>query len=144
MTETDDAGESADRRARHQELAKELLAAGSSYGEVAAEVGVVKRTIGRWMTEPEFRRDVSERRAQRLAEVTGQLATSALDVVGQVRLEVFEGETSADRVRAAALYMKLLVQLRHDAELEERLREVERRVGLVDTTDNTTQEGGER
>jgi len=38
----------------------------------------------------------------------------------------------------------LLVQLRHEAELEERLREVERRLGLIDAVDNSGPERDER
>jgi hypothetical protein len=137
MTEGDD------RRAAEQELAAELLATGLSYGEVAEELGRTSRTIGRWMANPKFRRLVSEQRAQRLAEVTGRLAMSALEVVGQVRYEVFDGESSADRIRAAGVYMKLLMQLRRDAELEDRLREAERRLGLHDNVDTTSADDDE-
>jgi transcriptional regulator with XRE-family HTH domain len=135
-----------DRRAVEQELAAELLASGLSYGEVAEELGRTARTIGRWMADPKFRRSVSERRTQRLAEVTGRLAMSAPDVVGQVRYEVFEAESSADRVRAAGLFMRLLMQLRRDAELEDRLGAVERRLGLLDNaeTPSTDEEGEQR
>src|SRR4051794_16926800 len=139
-SDPDGVSESQARRAAHHEIAKEMLAAGSSYAAVAEELHVTTRTIDRWMAVAAFRRDVSERRSRRVDEVTGLLAVSALDVVGQVRQEVFEATLSGDRIRAAGLYMKWLIELRHQEELEARLCEVERRLGIGTTFDDDDHE----
>jgi transposase-like protein len=97
--------EAEDRRAAQQQVVVELLAQGSSYADVAQEVGITSRTIPRWMADGEFRRRVSDRRGEILGEVTGQLVASAHDVVGQLRVEVFGAERSSDRIRAAQVYM---------------------------------------
>jgi hypothetical protein len=113
-----------------QELAIAALAAGSSHGEAAEVASVSKRTIVRWMTAPGFREEVDSQKAARVARVSGLLLDAGSEAVVVLRREL-DGERAVDRVRAASLLLSHGLRFRQHGEVEDRLREIERRLGLI-------------
>ena len=120
------------RRAAQDDILVEALASGHSYREAGELAGVNARTVARRMTDQEFVRRVSDRRGERVAEVTGKLVSASSDAVRVIHEQCLEAERPADRLRAAQLLLSLSVRFRHEHELEERLRAVEGRIGLAD------------
>lgn len=119
------------RRAAKKAQALILLGEGKHYPEVAAAVGIGKRTLAKWIADDEeFRQALSELRVAKTSELTSRMVSSAGDVVDMIYREAFEGERSADRIRAGALYVQLTIRLHHDADVEQRVRRVEEQLGL--------------
>jgi hypothetical protein len=122
--------ESARRRAASQEIAIEVLGKGGSYGHAGQAARKDPRTIGRWMTDPVFAARVSERRAEWVSQIAGELTASGPDAVMAIRREMVDAPRPSDRLRAAALLLTLGHRFREQYELDQRLRKVETRVGL--------------
>jgi hypothetical protein len=114
-----------------QQLAIAALAAGGSYGEAAGVAGVTSRTITRWMAMPEFRAEVQRQRSARVSRLSGLLLDAGDDAVGVLREEL-RADRSMDRVRAAALLLSHGLRFRQHVDLEDRLAEIERRLGIID------------
>lgn len=128
---TRNTGESADRRAAQQELVLEALARGCSYTKAGKLAGVTAKTVQRWMRDSGFARRLSDRRGDRLSEVTGLLLDGTADAVAVIRRECVDAERASDRLRAAALLLTLSTRMRDKLDVEARLAEVEAFVGLV-------------
>jgi hypothetical protein len=79
------------------------------------------------MADPVFAAQVSQRRGELVAEVTGQLTTLSSDAV-QVLRECLAADKPSDRMRAAHLILTLASRFRSDTELEARLVEIEARL----------------
>lgn len=103
------------------------LAQGMSYPAAGAAAGCTGRTVSRRMEAPDFAARVSKRRGERVAQVTGSLTAMSDDALGVLRSVMVEG-TTPERLRAAQVTLTLMVRLRHDTEIEERLAAVERRL----------------
>ena len=101
MSSGTDETESSRRRAAQQQIALEALAEGASYAHAGQAAGVDRRTIGRWMTDPDFSRRVSERRNECVAQITGELVAAGPDAVLAIRRELADADRPADRLRAA-------------------------------------------
>jgi hypothetical protein len=123
-------GESARRRAASQEIAIEILGEGGSYAHAGQAARKDPRTIGRWMTDPAFAARVSERRAEWVSQIAGELTASGPDAVMAIRREMVDAPRPSDRLRAAALLLTFGHRFREQYELDQRLREVEARVGV--------------
>jgi hypothetical protein len=81
---------------------------------------VSARTVRRRMSDPVFAADVSSRRAEHTAPLTGQLVTAGQGAV-TVLLGCLGAESEAVRLRAAQLILALGTQMRHAGELEDRI-----------------------
>lgn len=112
-----------------REIAAAALAAGRSYAETAAEAGRSKRTIVRWMAEPDFARTVADLRTERVSVVTGRLADLAPSAV-DVLTEALTSEDPGVRLRAAHLTLDWSMKLRRATDLEARILEIEHRQGI--------------
>jgi hypothetical protein len=75
------------------------------------------------MGDPRFAAEVSVRRGEQVATVTGQLVNAGADAV-QVLRDSLRSDSEAVRLRAAHLILTVGTQLRHARELEERLGRV--------------------
>lgn len=124
-------GEGAARRAAQQELAVEALARGCSYAQAGELAGVTAKTIQRWMRDGAFARLLSERRGDRLSQVTGLLLDATTEAVAVLRRECREAERASDRLRAASLLLTLAPRLHDRLDVDARLAEVEAFVGMV-------------
>jgi hypothetical protein len=117
------------RRDLSRTRAVEALVRGATYAEAGLEASVSARTIARWMCEPEFARSVSDGRTEMLNVVGGRLANVAPDAV-TVLTEIMMSESPSDRLRAAQQILTWSSRTRRDGDVEQRLLEVEARLGL--------------
>jgi hypothetical protein len=117
------------RRAAQDEILIAALAAGESYSAAAKIAGITSRTVARRMADPAFASEVSRRRGQIVAELTGKLTTLGADAVEVLR-DCLHAEKPSDQIRAAHLILSLLAKFRSDSEHEARLTELERLAGL--------------
>ena len=86
-----------------RQRAIDLVLAGRSHTEVAAELGCRRETVWRWSGEPAFAAELSARRVDRRGAVAAELDAGALDAVRLLRSLVGDAEApAAARVRAAA------------------------------------------
>jgi hypothetical protein len=115
------------RRAAQDELIIEALAAGLSYADAGASARVTARTVGRRMSEPEFAARVSQRRGERVSEITGALTTMSHDAIDVLRETMADGKPG-DQLRAAHLTLTLMSKFRSETEMEQRLASVERQL----------------
>lgn len=114
-------------REAQDEILVESLAQGMSFPASGTAAGCTSRTVSRRMADPEFAARVSRRRGERVAQVTGALTSMSEDALGVLRSTMSEG-TNSEKLRAAQLTLTLMVRLRHDTEIEERLALVEGRL----------------
>lgn len=120
-----DGGNEGDRRrAANDELIIEALAAGLSYADAGASARVTARTVGRRMSDPEFAACVSQRRGERVSEITGALTTMSRDAIDVLRAIMADGKPG-DQLRAAHLTLTLMSKFRSEIEMEQRLASVE-------------------
>ncbi len=108
------------RRPDEDELITAALVVGGTYAEAGTVAGVSERTVRRRMADPEFAAEVSRRRGERVAGITGQLVSIGPDAIGVIR-DCMAADTAGVRLRAAQLALALGVQFRHAQELEARL-----------------------
>jgi hypothetical protein len=106
------------------ELIMAALAAGMSYTEAAAAAGSSERTVRRRMSDAHFATEVSRRRAEQVAALTGRLLGASHNAIDVLR-NCMDAESDAVRLRAAQLVLTLGAQLRHSQEFEERLAALE-------------------
>jgi hypothetical protein len=119
------------RRAAVDEMLVEALAHGFTYEEAGALAGVVKRTVQRRHASSEFRRRVSVRRSEVVAQQVGLLTAGTSEAIAALQQEMRSAERSSDRIRAAAQILGFALRFRHAEELEVRLLNIEERLGLV-------------
>ncbi|MGI8756163.1 MAG: hypothetical protein ACR2MB_09935 [Acidimicrobiales bacterium] len=79
------------------------------------------------MSDPEFAARVSQRRGERVSEITGALTTMSRDALEVLRETMAEGR-AADRLRAAHLTLTLMSKFRSETEMEQRLASIERQL----------------
>ena len=127
--------EAADRRDAQNDIIKSALANGASYSEAGALAGVDARTVQRRMTDPSFRATVSKHRTDMVSQLTGRLVAGSGDALEVIAREMRQGQRSADRIRAASLYLTLSLRFHDQSNLEARMRKVEHQLGLSDHTD---------
>ena len=117
------------KRGAKTELAIAALLTHHTFDEAAAAVGVCKRTLMRWLREPDFRQQYLEARRQIYSQAIG-LAQQALSegvTVLQAILNNHEAPASA-RVAAFARLDDMSRRGIEIEDLESRLAELERRV----------------
>jgi hypothetical protein len=124
--------EAVQRRLALDDVVVAELARGRSYSDAGAAVGWSARTVGRRMRDPGYRHRVAEMRARWASELAGRLLDHSADAIDIVREEARTAEKSADRLRAAGMLLTIGLRFRQAHDLEERLRAVEDRLGLVD------------
>ena len=119
-----------------QRRAVETLLLTGDASHAAAEAGIARDTLYRWMKQPAFASAVREAEAQAIDEVARvliRLSKSAVGTLAQVMAE--RDAPIGPRIRAADITLSRLLQVRELAVLEERLTTLERAAGF---------EGGKR
>ena len=95
--------------ARHQpkqQRALELILAGHSVTDIAAQVGVRRETVWRWRNDPSFASEVSIRQAQRRQSIHDELDAGVIESVRMLRGLVADTDAPPGaRVRAATALM---------------------------------------
>jgi phage terminase small subunit len=104
-----------------------------STGEVkaaAAEAGITRETLHRWLRDPVFLAAVREAEAEALDELSRLLVRLGRTAVGTIARAMSDPATpAATKVRAADVALSRLLQLRELAQLEARVQALEQAVG---------------
>ena len=105
-----------------------------STGEVkaaAAEAGIHRDTLHRWLKEPQFLAAVREAEADALDELSRLLVRLGRTAVATIAKAMSDPVTpAATRVRAADVALNRLLQLRELAQLEARVQALEAAAGV--------------
>ena len=107
-----------------QQRALELILAGHSVTDIAAQVGVRRETVWRWRNDPSFASEVSVRQAQRRQSIHDELDAGVIESVRMLRGLVADTDAPPGaRVRAATALMDragltpaYAVEVRHSAD----------------------------
>jgi transposase-like protein len=103
-------------------------------GEVkaaAAEVGISRETLHRWLKQPAFSQAVKEAEAKAIDDLSRMLVRLGRTATATLAKAMTDASTPmSTRVRAADVSLSRLLQLRELATLEARVTELERSVGL--------------
>jgi HEAT repeat protein len=121
------------RAKRGDEALLLALAGGATVRDAARSAGIGERTATRRLADPGFRRRVAENRADMVARALGKLADGATEAVDTLR-KLLGAEADTVKLGAARSILELGTKLREAVELEERLAELERRIGEGNTT----------
>lgn len=105
-----------------------LLAGGQTLRTAASLAGLSERTAARRTADPRFRAEVERLRADMLGAAMGRMSDGLTDAADTLRaLLKAKGETA--RLGAARTLIELTLRMRESVSLEDRLAEVERRIG---------------
>jgi len=119
-----------------QRRAVETLLLTGDASHAAAEAGIARDTLYRWMKQPAFASAVREAEAQAIDEVARVLIRLSKSAVGTLAQAMAERDAPiGPRIRAADITLSRLLQVRELAVLEERLTALELAAGI---------EGGKR
>lgn len=115
----------------NQVVCIDALVSGFSHKDAALKSGVTAKTVSRWKSDPVFAAELQARQDELLANASRRLLGS-LDLAVDTLRQLSEGKTVSDTVkrRAADSIVRYAVQLLEIAELSERLREVEKLLGV--------------
>ena len=114
-----------DGRKRAMAAAAAMLAAGESVRATAAAVKVGERTIHRWNRDPKFKRRVDRLRRQMIGAAAGKLA-DGLGAASDTLKALLADPDSGVKLKAAVKVMEMALKLREFAELERRVKELEK------------------
>lgn len=111
-------------------LAIELLAKGACHRDAASGAGVDKRTIQRWLEEPEFRDDITKFRTELLTSAAGMLCSAANNAV-KVLDDLLKDGSSAIKLGAARAILDSVIRVRELTVVEGRVAELEQKLAGV-------------
>lgn len=104
------------------------LASGQSIRDAAAAAGLAERTATRRVADPAFRQRVAGLRSDMLARAAGQIAEGMVQAVTTLR-QLLSAKSESVRLAAARSILEIGPKLHESVNLDERLREVEGRIG---------------
>jgi hypothetical protein len=108
------------------------LACGATVDNAARQAGISKRTAYRRLADPAFGRRLQQMRGDMVSRTSGTLTAAAGEAV-RTLLELLKNTTSPSvRLGAARAVLEIGMKVREMAELEERLTELEGRLGGAD------------
>jgi transposase-like protein len=114
---------------KQQKAVGALLATGEVKA-AAAEVGITRETLHRWLRQPHFLEAVRQAEAEALDELSRLLVRLGRTAVATVAKAMSDpGTPVATKVRAADVALGRLLQLRELAQLEARVQALEAAVG---------------
>jgi predicted ArsR family transcriptional regulator len=100
------------------------LASGQSIAQAAEQFGVSRRTVERHLARPEFRRRVTQLRAELIASALGRMAdnmTRAADTIAAL----LDSDEQHIRLRAGRAMLSLGLRLRDSVEIADRIQHLE-------------------
>ena len=117
-----------------QRKAIDALLATGEVKAAAAEVGISRETLHRWLRHPAFSQAVKEAEAKAIDDLSRMLVRLGRTATATLAKAMTDAATPmSTRVRAADVSLSRLLQLRELATLEARLTELERSVGMSET-----------
>ena len=112
-----------------QRKAVEVLVATGNIAEAAREASVKRSTVYRWREQENFQRALREAETEAiraLARRMGAMAEQATKALS----DALTDENIRIRLKAADVYFSRLIQLRQFALLEDRIRDLEKQLGV--------------
>ena len=106
------------------ELILSGLAAGLTHAETGELAHVSPKTVQRRLSSEAFAAEVARRRGQQVERITGRLSELSIRAVDTLT-DALEDSSATIRLRAADLTLNWLVKLRREADLEQRIAEIE-------------------
>jgi hypothetical protein len=100
------------------------LASGMTVRDAAVAAGIGERTATRRVTDPGFRRQVAQLRANMVQRALGRLADASVQAVDTLRA-LLSAEADTVKLGAARAILELGNRLRETVELEERIAALE-------------------
>ncbi|WP_108986963.1 helix-turn-helix domain-containing protein [Streptomyces coelicoflavus] len=104
------------------------LAQGLTTAQAAEAAGVTTRTVQRWVHDPDFGAEVRDTRKQLLQNAAGMLATGAIRAA-ETLFRALDDPDTRNQIQAARVIFDTLLPLRASVEFEERMAEIEARLG---------------
>ena len=105
------------------------LACGATVEQAAAKCGMSERTVYRRLERPEFKQQIQALKAEMVVRTAAALTAAATEAV-RVLLDLMKASnTGPVWLGAAKAILEMGVKLREMAELEERIKALEERVG---------------
>ncbi len=105
------------------------LACGATIEQAAAKCGISERTAYRRLERPEFRQQIQSLKAEMVQRAAAALTAAAMEGVKTLLELMKASNTGPVRLGAARSVIELGAKLRELAELEERIKLLEERVG---------------
>ena len=102
------------------------------FGEVsraAQAVGISRQALHRWIKEPEFARELHQASGEMVIQVSRRLTSLMLQAVDELE-NLLQSDIPRDKLRAADLILSHGIRLRELTEIESRILELERKVGV--------------
>lgn len=118
-----------ERRSAQDELIVAALAAGNTYASAGQLAGTSTRTVARRMSDPTFARRVTERRAEQVHMITGQLTSLGPEAIAAIR-SCLTDEKASVRVAAGKVALEWGMRFRHQNDLELQVAEIRHHLGL--------------
>lgn len=120
-----------------QNKALNLLAAGRTEKEVAAETGVGARTISRWKTNPHFKALLSQASAAMYDMAVAELVAGSQDAAKELKRIISDPDVSS-KTKISAINVLLSNAARaKESILERRLERLEENLNGLDTEQDT-------
>jgi hypothetical protein len=114
-----------------QRKALEALLHSGDASHAAAEAGIARDTLYRWLRQPLFVAVLREAEAQAIDEISRVLIRLSKSAVGTLAQAMAEREGAiGPRIRAADITLSRLLQVRELAVLEDRLTALEQAAGI--------------
>src|SRR5262245_24771831 len=102
------------------DVAAACLAAGQSVQEAAEKAQVGRRTVTRWLADPEFKARVDALRAEAVGRALGKLSDSMAEAAGVLRTLLTDACPHV-RHKTAVKIIELAVRVREATEIEQRV-----------------------
>lgn len=118
-----DVGSNADRETQ-EALAIVCLAQGKTQTDTAAEVGVGRSTIQRWLKEPAFQSRVSDTRQELVSEVKSHLITSLRRAIDKLTT-LLDSKSESIVLGSAKALLQQLSPISQEVDLEQRMAKFE-------------------
>jgi hypothetical protein len=106
------------------ELILASLASGMTHAEAARVADVSTKTVQRRVADNDFSDEVARRRREQVEQVTGQLTRLSVRAAETLELAL-DDDAASIRLKAVDLTFSWLIRLRREADLEQRIAEIE-------------------
>ena len=130
------------KRRRGDEVLVTALACGATVEGAARKAGLSVRTVYRRLDDPDFQEQLRQERAELARRTAGLLTAASLESVRTLVELQGAGLPAAARLGAARAVIGLAMKLREEADLVDRVAELERRLEQVDGAADRQERGG--
>jgi hypothetical protein len=95
--------------------------------KAAAQVGISRQALHRWIKEPEFAQELHQASSNIVLEASRRLAFLMMQAVDELE-KMLNSDVPRDKIRAAELILSHALRLRELTDIEERITALERSI----------------